>query len=287
MVKSKDLVEQPLPDIYTYNEYRIFLKDSFEALKANSKKLSYRTFAKNAGFSSPNFLQMVIQGKRSFNFTHSIAVAKVFKLNKQESEFFQNLVGYDQAKSFDEKNTYYQKILRNKRYTTIKALDKSQYEFFSHWYIPAVRELMTHDDFKNNSSWIADKIYPRITVSQVESARTILQKLNLIAFDEIIQKWKFSNSVIRSESESSHLGLRNYHKSGIQLAQQALEKLDSNQRDIRSVTLGLPKSAFKDLKSRIESFWIELMDFAGSQTQTEEVYQINLQLFPLSKGRKD
>src|SRR6266849_8152367 len=102
------------PDLFTYIDYRSFLKDEFAFIKSKSRRLSYRIFAKQAGFTSPNFLQMIIQGKRNLNSTHTIGAAKAFNLNKQETEFFQNLVGYNQARSLDEKNLFYQKILRTK-----------------------------------------------------------------------------------------------------------------------------------------------------------------------------
>lgn len=275
------------PDIFTYLEYRVFLKDAFEAVKAGSPRLSYRTFAKKAGFSSPNFLQMVIQGKRNLSSTYRVAAAKAFKLNRQESEFFQNLVGYDQARSPDEKNSFYQKILADRRYSKVKTLDKSQYEFFSHWYIPVVREMLTHMDFEGESAWIAERIHPRITVSQVDSARKLLIKLGLIRLDQDSGKWIQTDTVLSTESEATHLALRNYHKSAIQLAHDSLKAFGPTDRDVRSVTIGLSEAAFGELKSKLEMVWKDVLDFAGRQQQADAVYQVNLQLFPMTRERKE
>lgn len=275
------------PDIFTYLEYRSFLRAAFEALKAKSPGLSYRTFAKKAGFSSPNFLQMVIQGKRNLSSTYVVVAAKAFKLNKEETEFFQNLVGYDQARSHDEKNLFYQRILRNKRFTAIKTLDKSQYDFFSHWYIPVVRELLTHKDFHGDGAWIAERVFPRITVAQVESAKTLLENLGLIKRNADGDKWELSDSVITTDSEATHLAMRNYHMAAIQLAHDALKAFSPRERDVRSVTIGLSASAYAELKARLETVWKELMDFAGAQHQVDGVYQVNLQLFPLTRERKN
>jgi uncharacterized protein (TIGR02147 family) len=275
------------PDIFTFLEYRIFLKAAFEAIKAASPRLSYRTFAKKAGFSSPNFLQMVIQGKRNLSSTYVVTTAKAFKLNRPETEFLQNLVGYDQARSLDEKNLFYQKILKNKRYTTVKTLDKSQYEFFSHWYIPVVRELMTHKDFNGESAWIAERIFPRVTAAQVDSARQLLLKLGMIRLDAVTGKWALTDSVVSTESEAAHLAMRNYHMASIQLAHDSLKVFTSIERDVRSVTIGLSESAFGELKTRLEAVWKEVLDFAGTQNQADAVYQVNLQLFPVTREKKD
>ncbi len=275
------------PDIHTYLEYRDYLRDAFAALKADSPKLSFRTFAKRSGFSSPNFLQMVIQGKRNLSSKYAVAVAKAFKLNRTETEFLQNLVGYGQAKSWDEKNLFYQNILKNKRYAAVKTLDKSQYEFFSNWYNPVVRELMTHPGFDGTSGWIAERIFPRLTAAQVDGARDVLQKLGLVRLDPETMAWRLADPVIATESEASQLALRNYHLAAMQLGQDALKHFGPGERDVRSVTIGLTQSAFLELKSRMEVIWRDILDFAGTQQHAEAVYQVNLQLFPLTRVKKD
>ncbi len=275
------------PDIFIYLDFRLFLKDAFEAVQAASPKMSFRTFAKKSGFSSPNFLQMVIQGKRNLSSTYAVAAAKAFKLNRQETEFFQNLVGYDQARSLDEKNLFYQKILKNKRYTTVKTLDKSQYEFFSQWYIPVVREMMTHKDFNGESAWIAERIHPKVTPAQVDSAKEILLKLDMIRRNGETGGWSLTDSVISSESEATHLALRNYHMAAIQLAHDSLKVFTPSERDVRSVTIGLSESAFGELKTRLEAVWRGGLGFAGTPQKADAVYQVNLQLFPLTREKKD
>ncbi len=271
------------PDIFTYLDYRSFLKDAFRWLKTDTPKLSYRTFAKKTGFSSPNFLQHVIQGKRNLSSNYTVVTCKAFKLNKQETDFFQNLVGYDQAKIFEEKNLFYQKILRNKHYTRIKTLDKSQYEFFTHWYIPVVRELLMHKDYSGHSEWISERVYPRITIAQVEGVKALLQKLSLAHQDAVTGKWSLSNTVISTASEAMHLGMRSYHMSAIQLAQDSLKTFSAQERDIRSVTIGLSEQGYGVLKSKLETVWKEVLDFAGSEVKTERVYQVNMQVFPVTR----
>lgn len=274
------------PDIFTYLDYRVFLKDAFGALREKTPRLSYRNFAKQAGFSSPNFLQMVMQGKRKLSSTYVVVTAKAFKLNKQETEFLQSLVSYDQARSLDEKNLFYQRILKNKRFTAVKPLDKSQYEFYSHWYIPVVRELLAHKEFDGRNEWIAERIFPIITPSQVESAKNLLHRLGMIRWDGDAGKWILVDMVVTTDSDAANLALRNYHMDAIQLGKDSLKAFPAKERDIRSVTLGLSRAAFLELKSRLETVWREVMDFAGGQSDVEDIFQVNLQLFPLTRNRK-
>jgi uncharacterized protein (TIGR02147 family) len=274
------------PDLFTYLDYRLFLKDAFEAAKKETPSLSYRTFAKKAGFSPPNFLPLVIQGKRNLSTTHQVKVAKAFRLNVQETDFFQNLVAFAQAKNHDEKDLFYRRILRNARYVSTKTLDKSQYEFFSHWYIPVVRELLTHPEFTGDDLWIAEKVFPRISAAQVGSARSLLVKLGLVGMNPEDGKWFLTSPVIHTDSEVADLAARNYHMSMIQLAHDAIKNFPPESRDIRSVTIGLPENAYLELKSRIENMWKDILAYASQHNQAEAIYQVNLQFFPLTRDKK-
>lgn len=287
MADEKDnRVNQGKPDIFTYLDYRAYLKDAFAGIKSGAPRLSFRTFAKKAGFTSPNFLQMVIQGKRNLSTAYQVITAKAFKLNKQETDFFQNLVGYDQAKSHEEKDLFYQRILKNGRYASAKTLDRSQYEFFSHWYIPVVRELLTHEGFRGDDAWIADRIRPRITPAQVGSARALLERLGLIRRNQGDGTWEFTSAVVSTESEVTDLALRNYHMAAIQLGHDAIKGFPPHERDIRSVTIGIPEKAFGELKTRVEGMWKDILAFAAQYGKAESVYQVNLQMFPLTRDRK-
>ncbi len=273
------------PNIFTYVEYRAFLKDAFAAMQAKDQNLSYRAFAKSARFTSPNFLQKVIQGQRKLNTTQVHVVANAFQLRPSEVEFFQALVGFDQARSPDEKKFFHQKLLGNKRATAIKALEKNQYEYFRHWYAPVVRELSVHPEFDGSPKWIADRIYPRITVAEVESTQQLLLSLGLIVRHAETGCLSLADSVVASDSEASHLALREYHQSAIRLAGESIKAFPPEERDIRAVTLGVSRQTYADLKIRLEAFWNEIMESASDQ-KIEQVCQVNLQLFPLTRENK-
>ena len=69
------------------------------------------------------------------------------------------------------------------------------------------------------------------------------------------------------------------------MASEAIEEFPQEKRDLRSVTLGIPKSAYPSLKRKLEDFWRELLALAETKSEVEEVLQINLQMFPLTKPK--
>jgi uncharacterized protein (TIGR02147 family) len=273
------------PDLFTYLDYRKYLKDAFEAMKARDPKASYRSVAKEAGFTSPNFLQLVIAGKRNLHSSQFPGAVRALGLNKQEADFFANLVGFEQAKDFEEKNFHYQKMLRSRKYAVTKAVEKGQFEYFDQWYHPAVRELLVHRECDGSAAWIADRIQPRITEPQAEKSIELLERLGLVKREESTGKWAQTDAVISTPAEVASLAVANYHRSVLKLASDSIETFSSSERDLRAVTLGIPKSLFPEVKRRMEEFWRDLLGMAEGQKGVEDVIQVNLQLFPMAKER--
>ena len=55
-----------MADLFKYLDYRHFLKDHYREQKEKKGSVfSFRSFARQAGLRSPNFLQLVMEGKRN------------------------------------------------------------------------------------------------------------------------------------------------------------------------------------------------------------------------------
>ena len=131
------------PSVLEYLDYRQFLRDAFGYRKEQSRAFSHRYFAEKARFSSPNFLQLVMTGKR--NLTHKSAgqVAEAFEMGKREQEYFESLVFMNQAETQDERNRYFLRLASVRGARSARRIEKAQYDYFSHWYYPVIREVAT------------------------------------------------------------------------------------------------------------------------------------------------
>src|SRR5690606_41499533 len=89
------------PDIYQYDDFRAFLKDSFEA-KATAEiaergKYSQRQFARDAGFANPGYLNDAIKGFKPLSANAIDKMSAVFVLKPHEVEVLTLLTNYGQA----------------------------------------------------------------------------------------------------------------------------------------------------------------------------------------------
>lgn len=272
------------PDLFTYLDYRAYLKDAFASRQARDPKFSFRAFGKLAGYPSPNLLQLFISGRRDLGRTYLPGTIRALELNKQEADFFDNLVGFNQAEGFEEKNFHYQRMIRSRRYMTVKPVEKGQFEYFDQWYHPVVRELLVHRDFDGTMAWIAAQVIPPITVPQAEKSVELLESLGLIRRDPATGRWAHAEAVISTPAEVASLAVANYHRSVLRLAADSIEAFGPERRDLRAVTLGIPRSAFPDLKRRMEEFWRDLVALGDGRPEIDDVVQVSLQLFPLARG---
>ena len=71
--------------VFDYLDHHKFLKDYFEEKKAHCPFFSYKYFAQKAGFSSPNFLKLVIDGKRNLTKDSVFKFCKAMGLNKKDT----------------------------------------------------------------------------------------------------------------------------------------------------------------------------------------------------------
>lgn len=269
------------PVVFDYLDYRTFLKDMFEFKKTMHKFFSYRFFAREAGFASPNFLKLVTDGQRNMTNESVAKIARGFGLKKQESEYFEYLVFMNQAKTNDVRNHYYRKMLSVKGYINNHRLDKASYEYFSKWYYPAIREIITFDGRRSTPEQIADRLNPKITPKEAEKALELLLELRLIKKDEN-GRWEQCDKVVSTGPEVTSLVIANYHKEMLKLASDSIERYPSEERDITALTLSVKRESMAEIKARIASFRKELLELACEDEDSDQVYQINFQAFPLT-----
>lgn len=269
------------PSVYDYLDYRSYLSDMFFFRKADASYFSYRYFSKKAGFGAPNFLQLVVNGQRNLTNASIAKVAKGFDLKKKEREFFEYLVFMNQASIHDEKNHYYRKMISLIGYKSIGTIEKDQYEYFSKWYYPVIRELLPVGGDVATPEKIAAKLKPRITTKQAESALQLLEKLNLIKQNRD-GVWEQIHGDISTGPEIKSIAAANFHLEMLQLAKESIDRFSASERDISGLTLSVQRERLAEMKTKLIAFRKEMMELASFDENPDMVVQINIQLFPLT-----
>ena len=255
---------------------------SAKGVRAN---FSFRAFSKLAGFTSPNFFKLVMDGERNLTEESLNKFMTGLSLNKQEREFFRSMVFFTQAKNNESRDHYYRAMLRSRKLRQLEPIEKEKYEYYSMWYHPVVRELVTASEFDGTAEWLAARLNPPITSVQAEKSVALLERLGFIERTKD-NRWKQSNPTVSSGPEPvSHI-LFNYHLAMLDLAKKSLQHVGAERRDVSALTLGVPASRIPQLKQMIREFRGEVLRLVSQDTNPEEVVQLNIQMFPVTERER-
>lgn len=274
--------ERKLPSVFEYVDYRAFLRDHFEVSKATNANYSHRFFARRAGLSSSNFLKLVMDGKRNLGPTTIEKFVKALKLPPDEAAFFADLVALDQAQTVADKNRAFERVAANRRFRVARRLEGPLFKYLTHWYYPAVRELAGRPDFRDDPAWVAEQLMPKINLRQARAALTTLRQLGLLVEDEHGRLVRGDTSLTTGHEVRS-IVIPAYHRQMIEQAAASIENVAPDARDVSALTVCVKASSVDDLKQRIRRFREEMLHRCDEEVEPEQVYQLCIQLFPLSR----
>jgi len=282
-VPSDETDAPTAPVVFRYLDARRFLGDYYRYKKATSRAFSYRAFSRKVGLGSPNYLKLVIDGERNLTSEMAGRFAAGVGLAGKARTYFVDLVAFTQAKTTDEKAACYERLIRFREHREVHRIDLAYGQYHRDWYIPAIRELAFREDFQHDPAWVARQLLPPIRESQAREALELLEELELLVQGED-GRWRPADALLSTGPEVKGMHYVQYHRTMIGRALAALDELPPADRDISSVTVTLGPDGVQLLKERLRSFRRELLQQSAEETDPRRVLQVNLQLFPLTRG---
>ena len=268
--------------VYEYFCYREFLNAYYHERKQTDSFFSYRFMAGKLGIDH-SLLVKILSGKRHISDTSIPQFIKLCKFTKRESAYFENLVLYEKAPSEKQSQIYFEKLLQLKGHRS-SQIEKYRYEYFQKWYYSAVRSILGFFDFKDDYKALAEKVNPPITAAQAHAAVDLLLNLEFIK-KGADGRYQVTDAHITTGEKWEAFSVKDYQKQTILLSAESLERDPKDIRDISSVTMSMDGEAFEDVRLIIQecrAAIIRRIDQIPDQ-KPDSVYQLNMQLIPLSR----
>ncbi len=266
--------------IFDYTDYRKFLTDYYEDKKIGVPRFSFRFMAEKSGINPGNFTKM-LKGERNLTLASAIKLARAIKLNKRERDFFQAMVLFCQAKNHREKKQHFEELMSFKE-SSISILDANQYLFYDKWYYTAVREALAFFPLSDDTFGALGKcIIPCISDKEVKKALKLLLELNLVKKDST-GFYKRTNALISTGNNIRSLALNNFVINTMRLAEKAINQGLKN-TNLSSVTISIASDDFPAVQEEIRKCRRKIMEIAKNSLVPDVVYQLNTQLFPMTK----
>jgi uncharacterized protein (TIGR02147 family) len=274
-----------MPDVFEFMGYRDFMRAYYSAAKTHTKRFSYRSFSAKAGFSSSNFIKMVIDGDRNLSPEAAERVAAALELSASEQRFFKLLVEFEQATDHEDRLRALESITATKRFLEARPLDSMLLEYLSHWYNLAIRELAGRSDFKDDPEWIAAQLRPKISTARARKSLELLVELGLLErADGVISRGEPS---LDAGHEVRAAGVKQFHRQMLERAAASIDDVPSEERDISAMTVCIKCNSVEGLKERLREFRETFMSVCDEEVDPDVVYQLNIQFFPLSEARRE
>lgn len=268
-----------MPNIFAYTDYRRFLKDFYDDRKARDTRFSHRYISRKIGYKSTAFLSEVISGKKNLTGAVQMRLAAVLGLKRDEEEYFLNLVGFNQAKSADERNRYYEKLM-NLTQVDAKVLEADKFEYFNNWYYAAIRELLAFHPFTGDYQALARTLNPPIAPGQARQAVKVLLELGLLR-EEPDGTYRPTTAILTTSPGFTALNVANFQRAFIDLAKEGLERHPREERDYSTLTMPLSQAHLGRASQAVAKLRTYLLGLS-SRGEPDRIYQFNFQLFPLS-----
>jgi len=274
------------PVAWAYLDYRKYLRAFYEHKKRSTKgRFSYRIFSNKTKVASPNYLKLIIDGDRNLTLPHARRVAKFCELDTKETQYFLSLVKWNQAEKEEGENSRWAEVLKQRSIATRLELSTAQLAILSDLKTIALFELLQIEKEEPSLDRLAKRLGSGTTIADVAHGIELLQKAKLI--QKTAKGFRLLNRTLKSNDDVPSQSVRSFHRQAMTAADDALGRIDFSEREFISTTLAIPKSALPALKETIRAFRDEILAVSEQAENPEEVFQLNIQFFPLTQTRKD
>lgn len=271
--------------IFGYDNYRLFLKDYFREQKRSNRNFSFRWFAQKAGFNSHSFCDKVLRGERNLTHESVVKISGAMKLPKLAMEYFQVLVGYTQAKAFREKQEHFLELSRLRRKLGFYRVQEEQYAYFSSWHYQVIREVAVYGDWKGNYKTLGALLMPAISEREAEESVKLLLKTGFLK-KAASGRFHQAYPVVSGEGCPPHI-VKGIRTQFLMKAIEAGEMLPKSRRHLSYATLAINEKRFAEVSAMLDEVRKKILSSAVEDSDVENVYSLNLQLFPVARTRID
>ncbi len=277
----------PDPDPFLYTDPQVYLRDWFDTQrKALGRRGSLQAVAGRLGLASKSHLHRILNDPLlpvSPELVNRLSV--LIGLDAPRSEFLEAMVLRRRASSLTERTRQHERMrsLMPVRLQKIaKGLDT--YAYFSDWRLPVLRELASATVFKSDWDALGKRMDPPMSAARCRKSVKSLCDMGLL--EETPEgEYQQVDPYLQSDPDGADLAILRFQDTMIERARVALDTLPTHQREISSITFSIPVSVLPRLRQKMRRFQEELVkEILAMQGTDMDVFQMNMQLFPVTRG---
>ncbi len=273
--------------VTAFLDYKEYLASLYQSQKSNMRSYSYAQFAEDLGFSKSNVIWLVITGRRKLSGQAVQRILDVLGLSGIERKYFITLVHHNNARLGSVREKYQEQLFDLKTKELLIPDEQEKLEYFGEWYYPVIREMMGSGEFRADPAWIASKLYGKLLPKEIIFSIRLLEKLGLIVYDQDKGRYIQAGGQIKPDRKVGKMASVRFHEKMLDIAKESITRVPSSRRDYNALTLCISEESANKVRELVREFCekvFELEKNALGQGEADQVYQLNVQLFPFTKS---
>jgi uncharacterized protein (TIGR02147 family) len=249
--------------------FRLFLQAELGRRCGNNPQYSLRAFAKYLAIDHATLSQL-LRGKRALTARAIIRLGTRLGLDRATIDRY---AAHAQSRGND--------AGLESALSEIQLLANDAASVIAEWYHYAILELTRLQHFKTDSRWIAQVL--GITADEVNLALTRLTRLGLL---EMVDRHRWidkSGDTTASLAEFSQATVERLSEQVRSLLLGAMETVPGSRCEHSSTTLALSTARLPNVLERIARFRQELLLLLEQDPARDDVYQLEISFFPLTR----
>ena len=269
-----------MKDIVEYTDYRKYIQDYYDERKRSSV-FSWQEFARKAGFSSAVFLKYVCEGKKNLSLGSAGSVANAMGLAGFEQTYFVLMVSYAHAKGDAAKRAAFEERCALAQAHKVRVLGREEFDYYKSWKNSVIRELAPHMPGAKPLE-MARACKQKISAAEVSDTLDFLVKAKLLKKDRNGNFLQTDRAITMGTVDAVPVAARDLQRQMGEFAIQSLD-LPLSERMMSGLTLGLTQRAYERIRKELDDCCRRVVAIATEEDETERVYRLNVQLFPMSE----
>jgi len=163
-----------------------------------------------------------------------------------------------------------------------KIVEPDAYQIYQEWYHVIIRELVCMSNFKGDFDSLAKMVSPSITPGKAKKSVELLMNLGFIQQNPNGSYFQKDPVLYTGPNIKDHAVVE-YQIKMFKLALQSFEKAIPGEFLASSTTLGISLQKLGVYKKIIRACRMQLLELAKSDESPNSVYQVNINMFKMSK----
>jgi uncharacterized protein (TIGR02147 family) len=273
-----------MKDLYDYRDYGEFLRDAYDTRRAEKRSFSMRYISLKAHM-DVSYVSKILTGDRHLPVGKIPAFAAVFGLTGRRAVYFEALVLAGRAHSPEEKHPFEEAMNRLRTSPAEPLSSEQQSRLYSRPHHPGVRAMLGLSDWIDEYDILGRRMDPPLRAAEIHTALLQLQEDGLVERDqhEILRP---SEAHVRTAAPLDRAAIRNYHKAMLELGKRSLSVHPPERRDMSTLTITASAESLPDIRALIADCREEIRKRIALDNDPDTVYQLNFQVFPLTRESK-